>query len=302
MPRTGRARRHVSCNIDNQGEQEQNTGPLPKWLTDLTEKQKSSIKTLTLKHIRTSNAVDKLSQHLENGSAPKSLHVDIRLSVSPKYQESIDTTMQNARSAFQKSLIEALINTRRSELADIEMEIEHEKEQWKHLVQQKITLFEGHDIQIKPETVQSAQNEFEKALTIMNQDITIKFLLDESRKEEKRAQLRERTANNQIENALATDQNEEWKREIAKLRSSIKNLQKKEVAKPSKSNAGRGPTNGNKKNTRSRNASPRPTNTPDTTNQRKGTKGDKEAADDKPRRSTRRHKKGRAVANHKERS
>jgi len=83
------------------------------------------------KMIQKESAIRLLEEHMANNTAPPSMHIQCNIKVGEKYQASLDQAIRQAELDFQKTVIAAGIQARKSEVLDIKKELTELEREWK---------------------------------------------------------------------------------------------------------------------------------------------------------------------------
>ena len=108
----------VNEHMNDDAEEESETLEIPDWIQSKISKAINERKNNIRNIIQKENAIQKLNEHIANGTAPKSVVPNIKIHVSEKYQEDADKILEDLNKQYAKKLTEELVKIREKEFQD----------------------------------------------------------------------------------------------------------------------------------------------------------------------------------------
>lgn len=242
------------------------------WTISMTNKFLSKIKDKQIEICNKEKAIRILESHKNRNTIPKSLRISAKIQVSTERQGTMNEIIANATKAWEKTVMEGLLQTRRSELEKLGLEQSDVMTQWQECLNMTHAemLTEGL---ITPQEstamINSQKAHFEKQSQTLIQSIRSKAFFDRKTEEEQRLQLECVRAERDIDLDLQDPAVAALQLKVHQLERQLKQIPKKDNVKPDKKIGG-GISN---KMKRTRSKKPAPQKTPPKKGRRNREKG-----------------------------
>lgn len=157
--------------------QESELKALPPWAREEYRNSQNVLAQLLQNIVKLESNVADLEMMLEKDEYPRSICIKVTVNVNEAQQSDMDTALNNAKKQFEKSVLQALINARKAELASKKNEADRKAIEFQDFMVNRFAALERNNIPLPPEdadpqiTIQVAANEFQKRAETVNQQL-----------------------------------------------------------------------------------------------------------------------------------